>query len=69
MENSHVHLLSAPFSDFCEDSNKSPMFFRTKPAKGYRFLQIARSVRRGKTVRQESSPRWDVWMCCGKAVK
>ena len=29
------------------------MFFRTKPAKGYRYLQIARSVRRGKTVRQE----------------
>jgi hypothetical protein len=29
------------------------MFFRVKPAKGYRYLQIARSVRRGKTVRQE----------------
>ena len=31
----------------------SAMFFRVKPAKGYRYLQIARSVRRGKTVRQE----------------
>lgn len=30
-----------------------PMFFRVKPAKAYRYLQIARSVRRGKTVRQE----------------
>ena len=30
-----------------------PMFFRVKPAKGYRYLQIAHSVRRGKTVRQE----------------
>ncbi len=29
------------------------VFFRVKPAKGYRYLQIARSVRRGKTVRQE----------------
>ena len=29
------------------------MFFRVKPAKGYRYLQIARSVRQGKTVRQE----------------
>jgi len=29
------------------------MFFRVKPAKGYRYLQIAHSVRRGKTVRQE----------------
>jgi len=29
------------------------MFFRVKPAKGYRYLQIARSVRRGKMVRQE----------------
>ena len=29
------------------------MFFRVKPAKAYRYLQIARSVRRGKTVRQE----------------
>jgi hypothetical protein len=29
------------------------MFFRVKPARGYRYLQIARSVRRGKTVRQE----------------
>ena len=29
------------------------MFFRVKPAKGYRYLQIARSVRRGKTVGQE----------------
>jgi hypothetical protein len=29
------------------------MFFRVKPAKGYRYLQIARSVRHGKTVRQE----------------
>jgi hypothetical protein len=29
------------------------MFFRVKPAKGYRYLQIARSVRRGKTVRQQ----------------
>lgn len=29
------------------------MFFRVKPAKGYRYLQIARSVRCGKTVRQE----------------
>ena len=35
------------------ESNDAPMFFRTKPAKGYRYLQIARSVRRGKTVRQE----------------
>ena len=33
--------------------NNTPMFFRVKPAKGYRYLQIARSVRRGKTVRQE----------------
>ena len=31
----------------------SAMFFRVKPAKGYRYLQIARSVRQGKTVRQE----------------
>jgi hypothetical protein len=29
------------------------MFFRVKPARGYRYLQITRSVRRGKTVRQE----------------
>ncbi|MEO8353620.1 MAG: transposase, partial [Chthoniobacteraceae bacterium] len=29
------------------------MFFRVKPAKGYRYLQIARSVRRGERVRQE----------------
>ena len=29
------------------------MFFRVKPAKGYRYLQIAHSVRRGRTVRQE----------------
>ncbi len=29
------------------------MFFRVKPGKGYRYLQIAHSVRRGKTVRQE----------------
>jgi len=29
------------------------MFFRVKPAKNYKYLQIARSVRRGKTVRQE----------------
>jgi hypothetical protein len=29
------------------------VFFRVKPAKGYRYLQIARSVRHGKTVRQE----------------
>jgi len=35
------------------ESNNSNMFFRVKPAKGYRYLQIARSVRRGKTVRQE----------------
>lgn len=35
------------------ESNRSVMFFRVKPAKGYRYLQIARSVRRGKTVRQE----------------
>lgn len=35
------------------ESSEVPMFFRLKPAKGYRYLQIARSVRRGKTVRQE----------------
>lgn len=35
------------------ESTESAMFFRVKPAKGYRYLQIARSVRRGKTVRQE----------------
>lgn len=35
------------------ESTESVMFFRVKPAKGYRYLQIARSVRRGKTVRQE----------------
>jgi transposase len=29
------------------------VFFRVKPAKQYRYLQIARSVRKGKTVRQE----------------
>jgi hypothetical protein len=29
------------------------VFFRIKPAKGYRYLQIAHCVRRGKTVRQE----------------
>jgi hypothetical protein len=29
------------------------VFFRVKPAKGYRYLQIARSVRHGKTVRQQ----------------
>jgi hypothetical protein len=29
------------------------VFFRVKPVKGYRYLQIARSVRHGKTVRQE----------------
>ena len=28
------------------------MFFRVKPARGYRYLQIARSVREGKKVRQ-----------------
>ncbi len=35
------------------ESTISSMFFRVKPAKGYKYLQIARSVRRGKTVRQE----------------
>lgn len=35
------------------ESNVFVVFFRVKPAKGYRYLQIARSVRRGKTVRQE----------------
>lgn len=35
------------------ESKASAVFFRVKPAKGYRYLQIARSVRRGKTVRQE----------------
>lgn len=35
------------------ESNLIAVFFRVKPAKGYRYLQIARSVRRGKTVRQE----------------
>ena len=35
------------------ESTKSPMFFRVKPARQYRYLQIARSVRVGKTVRQE----------------
>jgi hypothetical protein len=35
------------------ESTDDAMFFRVKPAKGYRYLQIARSVRRGKTVRQE----------------
>lgn len=39
--------------DFFVESTNLPMFFRVKPAKGYRYLQIARSVRRGKTVRQE----------------
>jgi hypothetical protein len=29
------------------------MFFRVKPAKGYRYLQIARSVRVEGKVRQE----------------
>jgi len=35
------------------ESTVFAVFFRVKPAKGYRYLQIARSVRRGKTVRQE----------------
>jgi transposase len=38
---------------FCVESTVFAVFFRVKPAKGYRYLQIARSVRRGKTVRQE----------------
>jgi hypothetical protein len=36
-----------------ESTSSAIMFFRVKPARGYRYLQIARSVRCGKTVRQE----------------
>jgi hypothetical protein len=31
----------------------APMFFRTKPAGSYRYLQIVHSVREGKKVRQQ----------------
>lgn len=35
------------------ESTDSPILFRLKPGRGYRYLQISRSVRRGKTARQE----------------
>jgi hypothetical protein len=40
-------------AQFCVESASLAVFFRVKPVKGYRYLQIARSVRHGKTVRQE----------------
>jgi hypothetical protein len=40
-------------AQFCVESISLAVFFRVKPAKGYRYLQIARSVRHGKTVRQQ----------------
>jgi Transposase DDE domain len=37
----------------CAVNVSASVFFRVKPAKGYRYLQIARSVREGRKVRQE----------------
>jgi hypothetical protein len=37
----------------CTVNLSASVFFRVKPAKGYRYLQIARSVREGRKVRQE----------------